>query len=584
MATPFAVGIDLGTSTSEICIYRSGAEPYVVPDPSSPGRSPVVPSIVAVNRRGELTVGRDALPYINQPGAGLREVKRKMGSGKMVSLAGTPYRPEEISSLILRRLKQNAEEALGTTIRDVVVSVPANFPDAARQATMNAGALADLNIIRLINEPTAASLAFGIKHLEAEEQIVVFDYGGGTLDITVLEMIAGVIDVRSSFGDPELGGKDFDEALMRLIYQRFQEQNPGVVVKEQMRNTLKEAAEEAKITLSTQPNSSVYRANFGMRCGEPVDLDVEISRRELESTVAPLLDRARDCVRQALAAKRLRPSVINRVLLVGGTTYMPCVRQLIAELFGREPKADVNPDLAVAIGASVQAALAAKLLSERESIVLTDVSPFGLGVDVVQVVSGRPVLMYDPLIQPNTTIPYSTQRQYRLMHSEQTSVEVHLYQDHKGDARFPSDAIDTGISAEIPDIPIAEDGTPHALEVDFSYDLNGIARLTARIPRTGQRMELSFENSATRMNPEDLRESRERVQDLWRQHPKAKRYSATIAKAEQMLDNVHAEVHSRLKAAIKNLQVSLETGEDARIDAAGGALTDLLFDIENGNR
>lgn len=581
MSIPFAIGIDLGTSTSEVCVYRNG-QTMVVPDPASPGRSPVIPSLVAVNRRGELVVGEDARPYIHLSGAGVREVKRLMGSGQTVSLGGKSLRPEEISALILRKLKLIAEEALGSAITDVVLSVPANFPDAARQATLHAGELAGLNILRLINEPTAAALAFGIQNIDAEEQLVVFDFGGGTLDITVLEMMAGVLDVKCSFGDTQLGGKDFDEALIALILRKFQQANPHANVSERARLSLKDAAEKAKISLSTQQSYMVQLANFGVSGGSTVDLDVEVTRAEFETAVAPLLIRARECVKQALNAKKIRPSAIDRILLVGGTTYIPCVRKLVAEMFGKEPKADVNPDLAVAIGASVQAALAKDLVGGGQGIILTDVCPFGLGLEVVSSVGSRQMLIYDPLILPNTTIPYSTKRNYHLMYANQEQVEVRLLQDHRGIARVPADAEDTGIEAKIPDIPPAADGTPHQLEVEFSYDINGTARLNARIPRTGQRVQLTFSPSAMRMDEEDLGRARVRVEDLWKKTPKTRAMDGILNKAKQLLPTVSEATAERLRTLIADLERTLATNDGEQIQAAGDKLTDLLFDIENG--
>jgi molecular chaperone DnaK len=373
------IGIDLGTSTSEICAYRNN-DTYVIPDPSSLAKSPIVPSLVACNTRGELVVGEEARAWVDKPGQGIREVKRKMGSGETVRLLDLDYRPEEMSAVILRKLKQNAEEALGCSVNEVVLSVPANFPDPARQATLDAGELAGLRITRLINEPTAAALAFGINNIDAEEQVVVFDFGGGTLDITVLEMVAGVLDVKASYGDPHLGGKDFDEAIMSLCLQKFQAERPKAQTSEKSRGALKAAAEKAKVALSGHRHTQIHLPYFATENFQPIDLDLEVSREELERSAAVLLDRTRACIRQALAAKKLRSESIDRVLLVGGTTWMPCVRQVVGEMFRKEPIAEVNPDLAVVMGASVQAALAAGAISPERGLILTDVAPFGLGI------------------------------------------------------------------------------------------------------------------------------------------------------------------------------------------------------------
>jgi molecular chaperone DnaK len=575
----FAIGIDLGTSTSEICVYRNN-EPYVIPDPHNPGKSPIVPSLVAVNPAGEICVGHAARQYVYKPGAGVREVKRKMGSGETVPMGGKDYRPEEISALILKKLKDVAEEALGAAVTDVVLSVPANFPDAARAATMAAGQMARLNVTRLINEPTAAALAFGIRNINADEQLVVFDFGGGTLDITVLEMTEGVLDVKSSFGDTQLGGKDFDEAMIQLLLQKFAAAHPRSEVSQTSLNQLKDKAEEVKIALSTQRSAMAHMANFGSLKGDPLDLDVMVTREEYERAVAPLLDRARACVRQALNAKQLKPSAIDRVLLVGGTTYVPCVRRLVAELFNKEPKADVNPDLAVATGAAIQAALAQGLLANAPAGVLTlvDVCPFGLGIPLLNAEETR--MLYEPLIKPNTTIPFSVKQEYRLVRRDQTKVRIQLLQDHTGRARFPEDAVDTGIDGLISNIPPAADGLPHVLEVDFSYDLSGLARLTARIPATGQAVAIQFDKAAKRVSAADVAAGQEKVDDLWRANPQAARYEGLLAKARAALAAA-GPTQARLAPAIAALEKALAGTDQAATDAAADALTDLLFDLEN---
>jgi len=581
MQDRLAIGIDLGTSTSEICVYRNG-EPFVVPSPSSQTRSPIFPSLVAVNKRGELVVGEDARPYVDLPGCGVREIKRKMGSGETVALSNKQYRPEEISALILRKLRENAEESLGIKVRPVVLSVPANFPDAARQATLAAGELAGLEVVRLINEPTAAALAFGINNIDAEEQLVVFDFGGGTLDITVLEMMAGVLDVKCSFGDPALGGKDFDEIIVNLILRKFEKTAPGAKISDRSKLSLKDMAERTKVSLSSQRCYPVQIPNFAVRAGEPIDLEVEITREELEHAVSPLLDRARECVRQALNAKKVRPSAVDRVLLVGGTTFIPCVRRLVAEMFGKEPKADVNPDLAVAIGAAIQAALAQGIIDAENGIILTDVAPFGLGIPVVNSGNGGPMTTYyDPLIQPNTTVPYSYKKLYSLLTTTQTEVEVHLYQDHKGTARLPCDAVDTGILATIRDIPQSTSGAPHPVEVSFSYDINGLVKITASIPTTGQTVDLEYRPNAKRLTDEQKQESLSRVEELWRSSPRAKQYEALIGKARQLLETLPAEKRGGLDMALSELQDALAANDANAIDRTGDRLTDLMFDLEN---
>ena len=578
MAKDFAIGIDLGTSTSEICFYKKGAsEP--IPDPSS--KIPIVPSIVAINPKGELLVGENARSYVDLQGRGIREVKRKMGTSEKVRLQDKEYRPEEISALILRKLKENAEVALGTLIQEVVISVPANFPDAARQATLNAADLAGFKVLRLINEPTAAALAFGVDNIDTEEQLVVFDWGGGTLDITVLEMVAGVLDVKSSFGDPFLGGKDFDEKLINLIRSKFQADYPDIQISDKSASKLKEVAESTKKVLSSQFSHVVSILNFAIQGSELIDLEIEVTRGEFEREISPLLERARECIRQALNAKKIKPSAIDRVLLVGGTTYVPAVRQLVAEMFAREPKADVNPDLAVGMGASVSAALAQNLISEESGIVLTDIAPFGLGIEVLSQIGGQQMLTYQPLILPNTTIPFSTKKTYSLISASQTQVEVKLYQDHKGTAKLPQDAVDTGILGYITDIPPASDGIPHPVEVEFSYDTNGIATVKASIPAINRSIEISYGKSTQRMDEGEKNEAKKRIQELWRQSTKAKGYEAIIDKAEGITNSLQFTERTQLSDVINKLKEALTKDDFQAIEELGNSLVDLMFDIES---
>jgi molecular chaperone DnaK len=579
MTKNYAIGIDLGTSTSEICVYRNN-ESFPIPDPAT--KLAIIPSIVAINKKGELLVGENARSWVDVSNRGVREVKRKMGTGETVRLLDKEYRPEEISALILRKLKENAEEALGITIREVVLSVPANFPDAARQATLNAGELAGLKIIRLINEPTAAALAFGINNIDIEEQLVVFDFGGGTLDITVLEMVTGVLDVKCSFGNPQLGGKDFDEAMIAFLKEKFHAENPGAEISQKADGALKEAAEKAKKVLSTQRSHEVRIPYFAAKNGELIDLELEITQQEFEQAIAPLLEKARECIRQALNAKKLRPSAINRVLLVGGTTYIPAVRQLVAEMFGKEGKApDVSADLAVGVGASIHAALAQGFIPEDSGLILTDVAPFGLGIEVVSYVGGQYILTYEPLIQPNTTIPYSTHKTYTLLRADQKRLEVRLYQDNTGRAKLPNEAIDTGIATEILDIPPAADGNPYPVEVEFSYDINGIAKLKATIPNINKSVELSYGYSVKRMGSKDIADAASRLKELWKQNAKAKQYEGLINKAERYMAGIPPQERSPLSDVVMELKKALMNDSIAEIQQAGDRLVDFLFDLEN---
>lgn len=578
----YAIGIDLGTSTSEVCWFRNG-EPYPIPDPAT--KTAIVPSLVAFKRNGETIIGEAArsLAYSER---GVREVKRKMGTEERVPvLVGEDhksFRPEEISALILRRIKETVEGSLNAAIKDVVITVPANFPDAARQATKHAAEIAGFNVLRLINEPTAAALAFGINNLDLEEQMIVFDFGGGTLDITVLEMIEGIVDVKCSFGDPFLGGKDIDDALMDLVAGKFKQAYPAFSINDRFRGILKRPCELAKIELTSQQSAQVFIPNFFTDTGSPVDLEIEVSRSEFEKAIDPILERARICVREALKAKELRPSSIQRILLVGGTTYIPAVRRMVTELFGKEPCADVHPDLAVAMGASIQAALAKGVIDEADGIILTDVSPFSLGIDIVTQIGYQEVRVFMPLLERNQKIPFSKRYEdLSLRYIDQDSASFGVYQDRTGKAQFPEECEDTGLKGEIKDIPKAHDGNPHQVIIDFSYDLDGLALIKASVPATGKTVNISYGKSAKRMDDQDIATASERVKELWKANDKAKNFEGIIEKAERLAPSLVPTDRENLKAAVIELKRSLTAGDDKLIEDSGNRLVDFLYDLES---
>ena len=579
MSDGFAIGIDLGTSTSEICAYRPGRDPHVFEDLGT--RSPIVPSLVAIDPTGGFLVGEAARPYWAIEDRCVREVKRLMGTEEKVILAGQSYRPEEISAHILSYLKKTAGEALGEDVVDAVITVPAKFDDPQRKATIAAAKIAGLNVLRLINEPTAAALAYGISEIDSEGQLVVFDFGGGTLDITILEMMEGVLDVKATYGDDKLGGKDLDEALIRLVVGRFVNENPGAKLPpaNTVERILKDPVEHAKKDLSSGESAGVVVASFAAGPdGAPVDLSVVINRAEFEEAIRPLLDQARACIASALKAKDTRPSSIDKVLLVGGSTYVPAVRRLVAETFPVAPEPSLNPDLAVATGAALRAAMALHILDEAAPVI-ADVCSHGFGVDVVSILGSQPALIYDQLIAPQTTIPYATKREYSLISPDQRGVKVSLYQSFDGSARFPHEAREIA-QARIDDIPPALYGDPHPIEIEFSYSLDGTIEVLARIPGIGKCCEIAVKTGDDVMSEEDLVAAAERVRDAWKQNPAAERYQALIARAEGAMEQSPSADHHQVSGAIADLKSALASRDDDAIKAAGDALTDILFDLQ----
>jgi len=427
---------------------------------------------------------------------------------------------------------------------------------------------------------------------------VVFDFGGGTLDVSVLEMVEGVLDVRSSFGDPQLGGKDFDEALMVLLLERFTTAHGVLPISDLSRGALKSAAERAKITLSDADSTEVFLPGFALDQGRPVDLVVTVTRDAFETAVAPLLARARQVVTQALTAGQIKPDAIDRVLLVGGATYIPCVRRLVAEVFGAEPSAGVDPDLAVALGATTLAAMEAGVISPEEGLILTDVSPFGIGLETMDPLTYE--LLYSPLIKPNTPIPFTHEYTFSLLHANQEKVLFHLFQSYLTEvypmqhARARQLVTDTGIEGEMVDIPPALNGIPHPVCVDFSYDENGLVAVHASIPGLAKEVRIEYQQTVTRMTAEELDAARQRLEEMFTnleegllaaEEPEemlgaTERYwTPVIAKAERLAVE-HPEQSPVLLAAIVSLRDALASEDTTAIDAAGDQLADLIADLE----
>ena len=602
MEHPIAIGIDLGTSTSEISFYMDG-KPRAILFDSSVKTSYIVPSIVALDNKGLLLVGEKARNYVDIPGRGVREVKRIMGTGNRVSLGGVEYRPEEISAFILRHLVDHAEKVLKEKIIDIVITVPANWNDAQKTATKVAGEIAGLNVIRLINEPTAAALAFGIKNIQAEEQLLVFDFGGGTLDITVLEMMGGVMDVICSHGDSELGGKEFDEVIKNIILKKFKGKHIGFPVTEISAGILKATSENIKKKLSTEVLAKVFMPKFSVFKGETIDFECTVSREEFEHELAAhLLEKARTCLKVTLKKSGVRPSSIGKIILVGGTTYVPCVRNLVREFFGKEPKFEINPDIAVSFGASIQCALAKNLI--QNGIILQDTASFGIGTNVLEENSytGLKKLEYSELMPPNQKIPYTITKLYRLIHSNQTSLSLNFYQDKIGNITNLADAIPIGGEGIIENIPPSRTGEGHEVAIDLTYDVSGVIDISVRIPATNQLIEFKFNDSELRMNDDEIQASKDLISrtqfnsgspsskpvtapssppDAWKNNPESRRWKPMIEKGRALSENLAGSEKVKLANLINQLCFALAKNDIEKIEEHGNSLTDLLFDLGN---
>ena len=472
---PKAVGIDLGTTNSVVSVLEGG-DPVVIPNAEG---SRTTPSVVAFTSDGEVLVGEVAKRQaITNPGRTIRSVKRHMGTAKKFKIDDKNYASQEISARVLMKLKRDAEEYLGDTVAQAVVTVPAYFDDAQRTATHEAGKIAGLEVLRIINEPTAAALAYGLDKGAADETILVFDLGGGTFDVSVLELGDGVFEVKSTAGDTKLGGDDWDQAVIDWLVTSFKGDHGVDLASDPMAmQRLKEAAEKAKIELSQTPSSQINLPFVTATDKGPLHLDYTLSRAKFQELTAALLNRCRGPFERAISDAGVSQGDIHHVVLVGGSTRMPAVTELVQEMTGREPNKTVNPDEVVAIGAAIQAGV---LKGEVKDVLLLDVTPLSLGIETKGGVMTT-------LIERNTTIPTRKSEIFTTAEDGQPSVEIHVLQGERQMASYNK----TLGKFQLVDLPPAPRGMPQ-IEVTFDIDANGIVHVSAQDKATGKEQSMTI--------------------------------------------------------------------------------------------
>ena len=497
------VGIDLGTTNSEVALIRD-RQPHVFAEEGDP----ILPSFVGLSEDGRLLVGKPAKnQWVLAPERTVKSIKRKMGQDVKVKLGDQEYRPQEISAMILRTLRERASQQVGADVRKAVITVPAYFNDAQRQATREAGELAGLEVVRILNEPTAASLTYDPSQRDLQ-RMLVYDLGGGTFDVSIVQAQAGVVEVLASHGDTQLGGDDFDDLLLKYVCDCFQEEH-GIDLRASLvaKARVLRAAEAAKRHLSFQPFARLEEEFIGEKDGQALHLTLEISREEYEAMIRPLLDRTMDCVQRALDDSHLTGSAVNKVVLVGGSTRTPLVSRLLEERLGQRVHQEVNPDLCVAMGAALQAAI---IGGQDVGSVLVDITPHSLGIRCLDMMHGFEFpFRFAPIIHRNAALPASRSEIFSTVQHGQREVDIDVFQGESEDIRN-NHQIGTFRIQGLRDVPAG-----NQIVVQLDLNLDGMLKVSAREKATGLHKQITIENALAEYERTERDAARERLEQLW---------------------------------------------------------------------
>jgi len=565
-----AFGIDLGTSTSEICFVVNG-RPMPINDVYLGNRTPVVPSVVALALDGqELLVGQRAIDEGDAQHK-VREAKRRMGEDFRFGLGLHELLPEEVAALVLRYMAYLGKMATGEDVTEAVITVPAYFDDLPRRATEQAAILAGIRPLRLISEPVAAALAYGIDRLDEEQMLLVFDFGGGTLDVSLIDMFSGVLDVRATDGDKALGGKDMDALVMARVTSATGFEVP--VEGTSAYDALKKAVESAKKSLTTADSTLIYLSHFDGRR----DLEYTLTRAEFNTIIDPLLDRAISRIQACMQKARIDKSKVGKLLLVGGTCYIPYVIERVETFLGVKSEEGVDRDLAVAMGAAISAGLKIGAV-DQHSLVVQDASTFRLGVDCFEWVGDREMLVFSELMPAGASIPYVKTNRFNLGSLEQDQVMFSvLLADGTGNL-LAEDAKHTGASGVIRDIPPSTTGEPRSVDVELRYDENHIIRVSARVVGIDRECVVQLNSNQFANDPLSSMSASNSVVTLWEQSPLADRNANLIRRAEDVISRGPTQTEL-IEAALEDLKNAVARNDAAQTQKARERLTGILADL-----
>ena len=574
------IGIDLGTTNSEVAIVENG-QVVVIAD----NNKKILPSFVGIDDQGDILVGESARnQYLVYPERTVKSIKRLMGQDIQVNLAGHAYAPQEISAIILKRLKAIAEQYVDQPVTKAVITVPAYFSDAQRQATREAGEIAGLEVVRMINEPTAAALAYGGNQVE-QKRMLVYDLGGGTFDVSVVNIEAGVVEVLSSHGDNQLGGDDFDQMIIEHILDHLQ-QTQGVDVRQHSKALARitRAAEHAKFALSDQPYAKIEEEYLLEHEGAAIHLSLELSRPDYEEMIEDYINATLDAVHIAMKGAKLTPADIDEIVLVGGSTRTPCIRERLFSEFGFEPHSEVDPDLCVAMGAAIQAAM---ISGQEVNAVLVDVTPYTYGTSAIGYLNDDYYpYKYVPIIHKNTALPNRKTEAFVTNHDGQEVVNITIYQGEDPDA-LNNIKIGEFLVEGLQDVEAG-----NVITLTLALDLNGMLHVSAQEKATGLEKSITIKNAISRFEHGALDTAKQRINKLFGQNdalraviknesPEIVKAQKLIAKAEALFDITSNEDKEDMIDLIEDINTCIEAGLDERLQESVAKLADIIYYLES---